>query len=402
MPDAHTYGDAIHDAERAAAAGDFAGAETSLRHALDLQERLLGAAHPDLASTLNNLAVVCETNGRLDEAEQFYRRAHAVATAALPPGDALVETSRANLEDFCRAHQRPVDDWPELEGRSPRAEPRAEPPAEPPAESPAAPTADPPVAASVAAPPQVAAPAVPRAPAPRAPAPRGFAAALVGLAAAGTLTLAWFVFAPRASTPAGNPAPTTAARGAADAPAPAAPQTPARSARDGETAPAVAAPTITESVSAPAPARPDRAAAPAAPPAAPVEPPRAARPSPAADTVETAQPSIDAAARLVDADLCTRLTRQGRQWTCAPAGAAVSAGTLTFYTRVASARAARIEHRWYRDDVLARTITLSVGASDTDGYRTFSQQTVTPGRWRVEVRTADGRVLREASVDVRD
>lgn len=415
MPDAlDTYGDAIRDAERAAAAGDFARAETALREALDLQEQQLGAGHPDLASTLNNLAVVCETNGGLADAEQFYRRAFAVASAALPPGDSLVETSRANLEDFCRAHGRAVDDWPELSHRPPSgvAEPAAPPPAR---VAPAALTtsaAPPAVAPSTAASsaPGPAAPATaaarpapvptPVAPASQGAAPRGFVAALAALALVGTGALAWFAFRPGDPPPPATAAsPATASR---EAPAPVAPSvTPVPPPEE----PAPAAPPAVPAT--PAATRPETSSpatrdVAAATPPLPVELPRAARPVPAPESVEPAPDSAGGAARLIEASVCSRLSRQGRQWTCTPAGNGVSGGTVSFYTRVATARAARIEHRWYRNETLARAITLSVGASVSEGYRTFSQQTVTPGRWRVEARTTDGRVLGDVSFEVRD
>lgn len=381
MPDAlDTYGDAIRDAERAAAAGDFARAETALREALDLQEQQLGAGHPDLASTLNNLAVVCETNGRLADAEQFYRRAFAVASAALPPGDSLVETSRANLEDFCRAHGRAVDDWPELIHRPPSGV--ADPAAPPPPHARPAPVP------------------TPVAPASQSAAPRGFVAALAALALVGTGALAWFAFRPGdPPPPATAVSPATESR---EAPAPVAPSvTPVPPPEE----PAPAAPPAVPAT--PAATRPETSSpatrdVAAATPPLPVELPRAARPVPAPESVEPAPDSAGGAARLIEASVCSRLSRQGRQWTCTPAGNGVSGGTVSFYTRVATARAARIEHRWYRNETLARAITLSVGASVSEGYRTFSQQTVTPGRWRVEARTTDGRVLGDVSFEVRD
>src|SRR5262245_4144239 len=98
----------IDEAERAASAGDLAAADRLLRAAAGVQEAELGPVDPDLAYTLNNLAVVAERAGRLDEAETFYRRATAIATAALPPDDPMVLISRKNMEDFCQAHGVPI------------------------------------------------------------------------------------------------------------------------------------------------------------------------------------------------------------------------------------------------------------------------------------------------------
>ena len=68
---------------------------------------------------------------------------------------------------------------------------------------------------------------------------------------------------------------------------------------------------------------------------------------------------------------------------------------MVLYTRVKSPRNAAVIHRWYRGSALRQSVTLSVRANATDGYRTYSRQTVSPGEWRVEVATADGRLLDE-------
>ncbi len=97
----------IDAAERAAAAGDYGSAEHLLREAAILQEARLGPLHPDLANTLNNLGVVCEITDKSADAELCYRRAYAIATAALEPDHTFVATSRKNLRDFCEARGKP-------------------------------------------------------------------------------------------------------------------------------------------------------------------------------------------------------------------------------------------------------------------------------------------------------
>jgi hypothetical protein len=109
MSEPRNVGDLLAEAERAAAAGDLASAEQLLREAARVQEAELGESHPDLANTVNNLAVITEKAGRPDDAETFYRRAVAIAAASLPADDPMVVASRQNLEDFCYAHGRPVD-----------------------------------------------------------------------------------------------------------------------------------------------------------------------------------------------------------------------------------------------------------------------------------------------------
>ena len=108
MPDSAQVRSAVDAAEQAATAGDFNAAARHLRDALALQERELGPAHPDVASTLNNLGVVCERIGDDAEAERCYRRACEIVTAAFPPDHPFVETSRHNLEAFCEARALPV------------------------------------------------------------------------------------------------------------------------------------------------------------------------------------------------------------------------------------------------------------------------------------------------------
>lgn len=93
----------LEQAEHAATAGDLESAAELLRGAARIQEAELGPLHPDLANTLNNLAVVAEKTGGSSEAETLYRRAAAIAAASLPPDHPMVVASRQNLEDFCRA-----------------------------------------------------------------------------------------------------------------------------------------------------------------------------------------------------------------------------------------------------------------------------------------------------------
>ena len=94
----------LEGAEQAAASGDFSSANELLRDAARIQEAELGPLHPDLANTLNNLAIAAEKTGQTGDAETFYRRAAAIASASLPADHPRVAESRKNLEDFCREH----------------------------------------------------------------------------------------------------------------------------------------------------------------------------------------------------------------------------------------------------------------------------------------------------------
>jgi DUF2914 family protein len=67
-----------------------------------LQAESLGPKHPDLASTFNNLGVVCEHVNKLLDAGRFYRAALSIASESLNAEDPLVVTSRNNFNEFHR------------------------------------------------------------------------------------------------------------------------------------------------------------------------------------------------------------------------------------------------------------------------------------------------------------
>jgi hypothetical protein len=108
LTDAFDPASMMEAAQKAVGAGDYPAAERLLREAATIQEATLGSLHPDLASTLNNLAFVCERTNNIAEAERGYRRAHAIAVASLGPRDPLVATSIKNLVGFCATHGIPI------------------------------------------------------------------------------------------------------------------------------------------------------------------------------------------------------------------------------------------------------------------------------------------------------
>jgi tetratricopeptide (TPR) repeat protein len=108
-------GSILQAAERAAEAGNYTAAENLLRKAARLQEASLGPRHPDLANTLNNLAIVCERTQKPDEAEQYFRRAVSIARTSLAPDHPFVATSQKNLRDFCEARgQQGKEETPDV------------------------------------------------------------------------------------------------------------------------------------------------------------------------------------------------------------------------------------------------------------------------------------------------
>jgi hypothetical protein len=80
----------------------------------------------------------------------------------------------------------------------------------------------------------------------------------------------------------------------------------------------------------------------------------------------------------------------------------VSPGPIVLYTRVRSPGDAVVVHRWYRGDALRQSVKLTIRANATEGYRTYSRQTVDGGAdWHVEVRSAEGALLHERRFVVR-
>ena len=92
----------LDSAQRAASSGDYALAESLLREVVRLQTESLGPKHPDLASTFNNLGVVCDRANKVMQAGHFYREALSIASASLDADDPLVVTSRNNFDEFHR------------------------------------------------------------------------------------------------------------------------------------------------------------------------------------------------------------------------------------------------------------------------------------------------------------
>ena len=319
-----------------------------MREAVALQEQTLGANHPDLANTLNNLGVVCEMTDNPIDAEHYFRRAYAIATATLPPDHPFVATSRKNLHDFCAARGRP-----------------AELPPSPPA-----------VAAWLDAPAPAAPPSESSRPAKKqdaTPIPRKrFVRPLALGALSGVVLLIVILTMTR---PWGSPAEKTKSP-----------------------------PPATDVV----PARQTPAAEPTTPPAEPLPPlPQTAKPiqpSRSEDAAIGARPSTPARPAVMPtvatAQLCTALTN----WRCTSADGQVSPGRMFFYTKVKSATTTTIEHRWYQGERMHRAVQLRIEANPGDGYRTYSRTTIgseRAGDWRVELRSGDGTVLHEERFTVR-
>ena len=79
--DIGAYENLMRAANRANLAGNFASAETALRAAVALQERVQGADSPALARTLAAEALQISNQGRFAEAERIFAHAQALATS---------------------------------------------------------------------------------------------------------------------------------------------------------------------------------------------------------------------------------------------------------------------------------------------------------------------------------
>jgi len=141
-----------------------------------------------------------------------------------------------------------------------------------------------------------------------------------------------------------------------------------------------------------------------APAPAPVPPPVAPGRVPDDTTAKSPVAAPASAPPIVaEAEVCRTLSTGG-DWRCDPASSPVDPGTLFFYTRLKSATDTTVQHRWYRGDRLHQAVALQIRANQSNGFRTFSRQTVnaqTVGDWRVELRDATGNVLHERRIVVR-
>src|SRR5262245_36204660 len=369
----------LDEAKRAASAGDFASADALLQDAARIQEAELGPLHPELANTVNNLAIVAEMEGRLNDAEVCYRKAVAIATASLPPDDPMVASSRKNLEDFCREHALPFDSSaavPPVE----RSEQRSDRVAKDQVISEEKTPARVEVADAAALATQTAKPSFDTRPLPdstteaadQRPGPSAMPTrSLAGFAIGLVVLIAGVLLVMRPWSSRESPATTAdseAARPQAAQPAP---------------PPAVPAPAPIEQPKPPAVAS------------------RSGTPVVAgAGRSSATQPTPTAGLTLVTSELCRTLSF-GNNWRCDPAGQSVAPGPIVLYTRVKSSRDAIVIHQWYRGDALRKSARLSIHANTTDGYRTYSRQTVKSGEaWRVEVRNTNGDLLYQQRVSV--
>ena len=353
LPDAARM---LEGAEQAARTESLALADELLRRAAHIQEVELGPLHPDLANTLNNLAVVAEKTGRPDEAETFYRRAVAITSASLPADHPMVTASRDNLEDFCRARglpiEKPAEVHPADTGLITETTPQSSIALLPVPEQRTASASGPPLSGSRRV-------------------SRSLGWAAMGVVVVAIATVLFLRPSSSRETPTTGPTTelTPPPQGAERAP-------PLRA-----EPPVTAGPVEQAQPPTVVPQTEDRSG--------PRGGPSGRSPSSGAVTLATAQ-------------LCRTFSIAGATWRCDPIVDAVSRGPIVLYTRIRSPRDAVVVHRWYEGDTLRQAVTLTIRANATEGYRTYSRQTVDDAAdWRVEVRSANGDLLHERRFAVR-
>ena len=91
------------------------------KKALEVAEQNVGPDHPDVATSLNNLASLYNNQGHYAQAEPLYKRALAIDEKALGPDHPSVATSLNNLAELYRAMNRD-DEADPLEQRAARIE----------------------------------------------------------------------------------------------------------------------------------------------------------------------------------------------------------------------------------------------------------------------------------------
>jgi len=82
--------------------GQYTLAEPLYKRSLAISEKSLGPDHPDVARSLNNLAALYKTQGQYALAEPLYKRSLAIWEKSLGPNHPDVATSLENMADLYR------------------------------------------------------------------------------------------------------------------------------------------------------------------------------------------------------------------------------------------------------------------------------------------------------------
>jgi tetratricopeptide (TPR) repeat protein len=91
---------------------EYRAAEPLYRRALEIQEQILGPEHPDTATSLNNLAILLDAQGKLAAAEPLYRRTLEIQEKVLGPEHPDTATSLNELASLLQAQGKLVEAEP--------------------------------------------------------------------------------------------------------------------------------------------------------------------------------------------------------------------------------------------------------------------------------------------------
>jgi tetratricopeptide (TPR) repeat protein len=88
--------------------GKYDRAVVMAQKALQVAEQNVGPDHPDVATSLNNLALLYDTQGDYAKAEPLYKRSLAILEKALGPDHPVVATSLENIAELYRKTGREI------------------------------------------------------------------------------------------------------------------------------------------------------------------------------------------------------------------------------------------------------------------------------------------------------
>jgi len=95
--------------------GRYAEAEPLVERSLKIREKVLGDDHPDVAQSLNNLATLCRDQGRYAEAEPLFERSLKIREKALADEHPDVAQSLNSLAELYRVQGRDAEAEPLVE-----------------------------------------------------------------------------------------------------------------------------------------------------------------------------------------------------------------------------------------------------------------------------------------------
>ncbi|MEO5364560.1 MAG: tetratricopeptide repeat protein, partial [Magnetococcus sp. DMHC-8] len=94
----HTLNEEV---DRLYQAGEYERAVVVAREALEVAKTQAGPDHPDVAASLNNLALLCRAQGQYAQAELFHHRSLAIWESRLGPDHPDVAIGLNNLAALC-------------------------------------------------------------------------------------------------------------------------------------------------------------------------------------------------------------------------------------------------------------------------------------------------------------